>query len=422
MSRLVMSLAAGLFLVPPLGLVFQLVGLPFRPLSYLPVALLLAWGLGRLAGYRRYARACVTDITPLGYRAQILLSVCCLAVLMLLLLGLGDLSAPPTAHDATNHAFLVYRISQVGSIDIEAIWQGVVGRPNRLYYAGWHGAAALVATTGGVAPYVSGWYLPLVLMSLLPAALSLLWRAVRVPKPILLLGALFVITSNYVPASLIGWGGYGQLIGLFLVPAGVLGLLGALHTRRWFAGMTLGLILFAVLQVHASEIVVVPLLGALAWWLRGGGRPQLATVLVTLGVFVLLAGPVAWKLAASYLQHNQVVYHPETVSLALACTQFMDVGGRGSWVRELVVLGLIVGLWVRPLRPLVFLSLAWGILFVTLSVLRDPISNILATPFYRHAPRILYLQLYVIPPLMAAPFVVVFRLLSRRGWRKLAWE
>jgi len=421
LSRLVLSLAAGLFLVPPLGFVFHLVGLPFRPLVYLPVALLLAWGLGRSVGYRQYAGSCVTNITPLGYRAQILLSVFCLAILVLLLFGLGELSAPPTAHDATNHAFLVDRISSEQSLDIEDIWQSVTGRPNRLYYTGWHGAAALTASTGGVASYISSWYLPLLFMSLLPAALSLLWRAVRVPKPLMLLGALFVITSNYVPASLVGWGGYGQLLGMFLVPAGVLGLLGALHARQWQGGVALGLILFAMLQIHASEIVVVPLLGGLAWWAHGGGRPRLATVLIALGVLGLLAGPVAWKLAVNYLEHNQAVYHPETVSLALACEQFMDVGGRGSWVRQLVVVGLLVGGWVRRLRPLVILSVAWAVLFVALSVFRDPVSNLLATAFYRHAPRILYLQLYVIPPLMAAPFVVAFRLLSRRGWRRLAW-
>jgi hypothetical protein len=354
--------------------------------------------------------ALMAGLPRLGGRDQVVLVLNCIVVFVLLLLGFGSLSAPPHVHDASNHAALVSQILTNGSMAADKIWTGLAGRPARLYFPGWHAGAALIAQTGGVAAYVSCWFFPFFFMSLLPASLVLLWRSFRVPLAGLLLGSLLVATNKHLPGSIWSWGGFGQIVGIYLVPPVTVLILGAWRVRSVYGGVFVGFVIFSLMQIHAAEIMVVLVLAGIAGRLQGLGWVGVRLPLAVIATWVTAAGSQAWTIGQSYSVLKSSQHLGESVSLATAVEDFIGVGGRAGGLKPLVILGLLLGFVDRRFRPLAWISLICGLLYLTIAVYQDPVSRVISIPFHQQAARILYLQIYVMPPLMALPAIWLYRM------------
>jgi len=359
----------------------------------------------------------------LGGRSQVVLVAICLLSAGMLWVGFKNTPAPPHIHDAANHAFFVERIASQGVMDHDEIWEGLPVRPVVPYFVGWHAAAAQIAQLGGVAPYVSSWFTPLFCLVWLPLSLTLLWRALGIPVPGAVLGALLVVANQYVPASILGWGGFGQIVGMYLVSFLVLLMRGIRLTNSLHHGALFGLLLFGLMQIHAGEIVVVLLFG----WLTDRTRPvnQAApgfpgrAFLGAVGCFLAAAVPPAWNLAMTYARHGTEGGDAQLLSLRESVARLIRTGGSAGGLIPLCVTGVSFSLLSRKYRTVAVVSILSGVFYLLLASVRDPVTSLLSVPFYRQAARISYLQMFVLPPLMAFPLLKVFRVLDV-WWKRSA--
>ena len=421
LSCALLSLGAGLLIVAPVGCAYAVLRVPLTPATYLPPVLLLSL----LAGSRRALRDALAawgqGLPRLGRVAQAALLLAAVASGVLLGQGFRDLPAPPAMHDAGNHAFITARIASLATLDPEAIFSPDIGRPDVLYLTGWHAAAALVARLGGIAPYVSTWYLPLLVMVLVPASLTLLWRAVRVPVGVAVVAGLMVVVNPRGAAGLLGKGGFGQIIGMFLVPVVLLGLraLFAAPSRR--QGVMAGAALGAIFTVHASQGVSVLFLVPLIWLARRDGpnsedrgwqRRRLVAGLIACGVCALVAATSSGGIVGAYAR--KIIAMPAPLIGPLeALRQYLGSGGIYAISGALAALGLMLGARGEPYRRLVVASLLLGLFFAGLACWRNPVIDWLSIPFYREYPRVQFLQNFILPPLMTLPLALLWRVGSR---------
>jgi hypothetical protein len=420
LSRVVLSLSAGALLAPALVTLLGPLGIQVVPVFYLPSALLVGRGASRLQALRRAARALIAGLPPLGASAQVALLACSTLIFLLVHEGFRDFVAPPHVHDASNHAFMVLRIFEAGSADPRTVFGDQVGMPQVLYLMGWHMVAALTARLGGIAPYVCAWFFPLFALCLTPIALTLLWRAWGVPTLAVLLGALFVALNEFVPAGILGWGGFGQIIGMFLLPCVVLAVRAMLRTRRLATAVVLGVALAGLQQVHSVQLLLALVLGLLIGFRKPaaddlpGPRPSLWRVaLLAAGVFAMISVPAAWKLGAAYSQMIKEAPSPELMSMRRGLQWVVRTGGIAVPLQVLTVIGLVASLFDRRFRGLALTSLVICGFAYVLACFRDPVTSFLSLPFYREPIRILFLQMFVLSPLMAFPFVRCHELLGR---------
>jgi len=425
-GRAVASLGAGLLLVPLLGPLLEWAGLPLTPAVYLPAALVVAGGSGLFRAHRTAVAAWSGGLEPLGRSAQAAVLAAALLTAVLVLWGHRDFVAPPHVHDAGNHAWLVARVAATGSLRAGAMFDPQTGVPAVGYLPGWHGAAALVARLSGVAPYVSAWFLPLLLLAATPVALSLLWRAWGVPVVAAPVAAFAVAVNQFVPGGVLGWGGFGQLAGFCLVPIVTLALRAALAVPSAWSGLGAGLLLAALLRVHASEALVVLGAAALAWpalpaALRRAGhgrRPRAG--LFAAAALAIAAGPDVWRLAHDYAGRIPDGPRPPLAGVGPSLERWLAAGGHPFGLKALTALGLLLSWRAAPWRRLGAAALGCAALFIALASVGDPVSWWLATPFYAEAPRVLYLQLYLLPPLLALPLLHLRGALAARGGARFA--
>lgn len=420
-SRQALSLSAGLLLIALVSALYPLAGLPLRPLFTVLPILLLAWGLSRWAGHRRAVAAWSDGLSALTSAQQGALVLCSVFVMACLLVGFADFCAPPHVHDASNHAFMVLRIAQTGSSDPRVVFTPEIGRPDVLYLMGWQTTAALTSQVSGVAPYISCWYFPLLALALLPVTLTVLWRALGLPVLAVLFGALIVATNDSMPSSILGWGGFGQIIGMFLVPNVMLALRAALRDRGVYGGALAGAWMASLLQIHTSQVFVAMLLAVVS--LLGQERQCKMTwsalgraSLAILVAFVAVAAPMGLKLAYGYAHKIAALSLPELMTPRAALRWLYTSGGEASARHWLVMLGGLSAV-DRRFRRTAMLAWALAALFFAFVVVGDPLSTFLATPFYREWPRLRYLLIFAVPPLMAFPIQRLVELQVRRGWR-----
>ena len=423
-ARLVCSVSMGLLGTSLIGRVCYLAGLSMHPWTVTPVLALLGLGLGRWSTWRRQWQDVFGSLRPSSSGETLALVGLAGSWLILLVVVFGDFVVPPSVIDAANHAYLVRRIAETASLDPELVLAAPLGSLRVGYLVGWHLPAALVARTGGVAPYVATWLTTLAMLAMLPLALSLLWRALKVPAPLGVLGGIWLLTDAFTPSGILGWGGFGQLIGMALVPVLSLLVASGLRERFLLPAVVAGAALGAMVHVHASEVVVALGLGLLLS--RYGGDPATTPtsrrpVWLVAGVGVLslmlAAGPEVWSLAMTY--RTAVV--PEIVNeqrqLSDAVRRLLDSVGGPDQRHAAVLLGLGLGLANRRLRPLAVVAVLLGVFYLTLAVIGDPVSRALASPFYSQPPRILYLQAYVLPPLLSLPLLALRSSRITGRWR-----
>ncbi len=416
LSRCMVSLSSGLVLPFLYSALFGRFGLPFRPEYYLGAILMLI-GLSSLwPGWRNTLARDSEKLRALTRLESLSALGAMLVSLTLLLLGFGRLPAPPHIHDASNHAWLTLRIVQTSSLNLSLVNADLAGTVKVGYLPGLHAAAALIARVSGVAPYISVWMLALLLCAMIPGAFSLLWRAWRVPALTLGLALLLSVANPLGPGGILGWGGFGQIAGFFLVPFGVLALRSGWRSSSLSAGLAAGFVLGALIFVHASEVVVV--LGATLLSLERRTRPSWRSGLALLAALVFVCGPEVWQVYRGYpsLVASELPHRKELLD---SLTRLWRSGGRGVVLQLLLPLGWIFGFRKTWARRLVVTSAILGIFYLFLQSYADPLTRLLATPFYRQAPRVLYLQFYLLPPLLALPLVRILEALpSRRAGEK----
>ena len=178
--------------------------------------------------------------------------------------------------------------------------------------------------------------------------------------------------------------------------------------------------MFALMQIHASEIVVVLALAGVAGRLQALGWAGVRLLLAAIVAWALAAGPQAWTIGQTYSVLKLTQHLGEPVSLATAVDRFVGVGGRAGGLKPLVILGLLLGFVDRRFRPLACISLVCGLFFLTLACFQDPLSKVISIPFHQITWRILYLQIFVMPPLMALPAIWLYWAGTRLGSARVA--
>ncbi len=421
LERFVFSVSMGWLGTTVVARFLSLAGIPVLPWTVTPALALLGIGLGRRPAWRAvWARACDgwATVSPRVNLALVAVSICSMVVLIV---TRHDVVVPLGSDDAANHSYLVRHIADTASLDPGMILATPFGSLAKGYLVGWHTGAALVSVTAGVAPYVTTWLLVLATLAFLPLALSLLWRAFGVSGPLVVLGACWLLTNAFMPAGILGWGGYGQIVGMSLVPLASIMVAAVIRDRSPMVAATAGAVLGALVHVHASEVVVAVGLGALVAFRRDTARRSVwPAAAVALASAAVVMGLEPWILARSY---NAVVPFSsisERESLANGMTRLLGAAGGPDPRYAAVLLGIGCGLADRRLRRLAVVSLVLGGTYLCMVVLGDPVTAMLSRPFYSQAPRMLYLQAYILPPLLGLPITLLWSLRARTPWRRAA--
>ncbi len=417
-------LAAGFVWVVVLGLVMRDVGRGLPILGYVVASPLLACAAGVLAG-RNDAVSAPDD----GARSRPtawwwLVGASSLLLFVTVCAGFRDFCAPPHVHDASNHAFLVARAARTGSLDPALIYAHV--HPVHRYLPGWHLTAAVTGTVAGVAPYISAWFTAITVVALVPWSLAMLWWRWGAGAALSLAGVAWVVTNGDVPAGLpFSWGGFGQQVGFFLAPMGAVLAADALRSLRWPVALATGVFLAAMVNIHFSEVMVVVVLGALTWGMTrhhhgfdavGSTRMRLLAASAFLVGLALAFDPAILRTASGAVSAaRQVAARDQVATWGRALRVFLLQIGPPDVRFVWLIGGLAWLLAQRRWRPVGVTCLLLGAWLVALQVWHDPVSRILAMPFYGQAARVAYLQIFVMPLAAGAATVALLRALRRRG-------
>lgn len=399
LARGVYAVAAGLLLVPLLGLLLGPAGGALRAVVYVPVACALGLGLGRWARWRAIWGRLVPDrpASPPLVGLTLLGAVGLFG--WIVLRGWGQLTAP--LGDGANHAFLVWRIDAIGTFLPDQVFAPPYGSPGFVYFAGWHAAAAMIAQIGGLAPWIAAWLLPVGLLLLLPLACWLLWQDCGLDAGTAALASLLLAGFHYFPAGLFPWSGLGIIVSWFTVPFLVAGLLAVQRVRTVAAGVTVGLLAVSLLFVHASALVLVAVFGLTALAVDRadqGPRPPRGRRAWAACLGVVLAG-AGITLAAAGASYG--LSEARTVGLGAFVSQLRaDLReAPHSWflVRACLVPGLVLGLRSRRLRPFSAFGLVLVVLYVWLLTSRDPVILRITRLFYQEPARLRYVLCFWLP-------------------------
>jgi len=400
-DRVVVSFATGLIALPLFGLaVSSLIG-ALNPWLYIGISGGMALVIGRFASYRTSVRQLlpVGSTRPNWQRWLVLAS--CVVMAIVVLTGIGRLVVPPG--DASNHAFLVWRVAESGSMAQSNVFGPPHGGPDFAYFVGWQASAALLSELSRVAPYICSWYLPLLCLFLLPAAFDLLWRSCGWPAAAAALGALFLAGNQHFPVGVLGWSGFGNLVGWIVLPLVVLMWRAAgIGGSAWMGGAA-GLSSAAMIHIHAMEMIPGLALAAVAIVVarrvmahdpNASTRVHFSALAVGAGILL-----VAMLLAVRQVGSSYPVSEPSaTRSLLQAIGRGLDVLLRsaGSWIplRVFLLMGLILGLLDRRSRLFTATSLAFFALYVWMTSSLEPLGRWWGQFFYQEPSRVHGLQVF----------------------------
>ena len=420
-ARLYLATCAGLLLTALLGPAFAALQVPYTPESVTASGIVIALALGRSRRWRDTAAGLADGIEPFDARG--VLAVISLSAVMaaIVLVAFRDYAAPNHLDDASNHAFMASRVLAIHSLAAGRVFAPPFGAPAIPYLPGWHGCAALIADLGRVPAWVSAWGLAVFACVMTPAALTLFWRAAALPLPVVLLGGAFAAANFYMPTNIFSWGGFGAIIGLSLAPWVALALRGLVLRPSATGGLLAGLALVAILHIHTSELFTAPLLLAAILPRVSGShnhaRNVARSVALAVAVFALVGLLPLLEPLRVYRGWTASETLPTPPGLRAASIDFLTfAGGNVPILRWFVVPGLMAGLIWRRSRRLALLSLAFLLLYFGVRQFQDPLSLALSRPYYRQFPRVIYPQMYLLPPLMAVAVLATMRAASRL-WR-----
>lgn len=406
------------------------VGLRIDPFLFLLTALPITWGIGRLrplqsAVDRSIALQPATGVSAWpGWGQDLTMSIGSIALAWILADGFRQLCAPPHLHDASNHAFMVSRIVQVHTMRQDAVFGAPYCGYGVPYFLGWHAVIAMVAELSGVAPYIATWFWAIACCVLIPAALCLLWIEAGVPTFAAALAACFVAANHYVPAGLFSWGGFGAAAGMFLLPTLAVLLRGAVRNGSLVLGAAAGVCGGAMVFVHFSEVVTAVLIVAVFTTTSGGQRAPARRLFLVIAVaalaFLGIGGRALLEGLQPYLQPNVQVKAAgaEPLGLVLAQTLMYSSSVKTS-IQVLALAGVGWGLWERRTRRVALMALGVAAACISLRTIHDPVSAFFAQAYYGQPARVLYLQMYLMPVLLAWPMARI-RMWTQAGWQRWA--
>lgn len=400
LTRIVASVAAGLLLLAGGASLTAAFGWPWDAGAMAALTAAAGLLLGRVSWFVETVRRLGSDPEP-EPRTWIGVAVLCGGLAVLLAIGFAGLPAPPHLFDTSNHAFLLARVLGTGSTAPTELFGPPYGAPDLPYLVGWHAAVAGVAEVARAEPFQVMWLTVLFLVALLPASLAWLWREWGLRGPGLLVAVACVMVGHYTPLGILGWGGFGLLVATFLVPPLVVPLTRWLAVPTPLGGLLLGGALGTLFHVHASEVPVVAGLALVGW---GQARFRIPWRELVLATPALMLGVLALGHAFFLRVLPAYVGSPEVAGDALRpvgkmLEEVVHAAGRWELLRGLWPLALVVG-WRRRSRSVAFAAAVLAAVVVALGAGGDPVSRWLTTPFYREVPRVLYLFLFLIGPLV----------------------
>jgi hypothetical protein len=405
-TRFYAAMASGLILQSLLGSLLSFARIPLSGWLLSAAAVALASFLDRRPWWRRALDAIGGKIRPAHPGEALSVAVSAIALLAFIVHAFAGFSAPPHLHDASNHSFMALRILQTRSLDPSRLFVATSGQLPLPYLLGWHVTAATSCDLSGLAPYVACWYLSVIGAALLPLGLNLFWRAAGIGPAVAVVAAAVAVSNFWVPTGLYSWGGLGMILGLAVMPWFVIVARGAIRRPSLATGAAAAGAAIALLHIHSSEVFTAVLLLIVVWprheeqrpvrsdWLRAA----LAAGLVILAFGLLPALPLlrAYTGAIAAMAPGPRPPWPEVWRDYLH-----GVAGIVPLLRWLAPLGLL-GIFIPALRRLAAAALAVSAVYFALRWLRDPLSAWLTQPYYRQWARLLYVMVFLFPPLVVA--------------------
>jgi hypothetical protein len=283
----------------------------------------------------------------------------------------------------------------------------------------------LLARLAGLKPHVGAWYLAAFCAALLPLMQTLLWRSFGLRGNVIALAAGFVVANYYVPNNIFSWGGFGQIIGLSLLPWVLVMVRSLVMRPGWPAGVAVGLALVALTHVHTAEVFLVPFFMFAAWPARGDRAPVGAFLRaggVALGTLVV-AGLL--PLLPSFLEYSKITAHRHLATSPgwqRAWFEFRTFsGGNVPKLGQLVLPGLLIGLVLRTTRRIAILAIVFAYVFFGLRQIHDPLSLTIGQIFYQQSSRAAYAEIFLVAPLLAAGVFAIIDLIGK-AWDRLSWR
>ena len=418
------AISHGLALIIVVGHVLSMANLRLNAWTFLAFVG-LAVSIRLFRAWKHAASPRISSPLPRALGSDALPAITSIVLFAVLVFSLRDLVVPPTPHDAANHAFLVQRILETRSVALDEIFGPPWGAPTTLYFLGWHIPAALISDLTGLPGYVSTWMLPLVALAALPLALAWAWRRLGLPATTTAVAAVLVLVGRYQPVGVLYWGGFGLLLGLFLAPWAAWTLVRAWRRPTTPNTLVAAIAISAQGLIHSSEGIAVFILAA-AFGLacadpalfsaHSSLRRRTTQAILFLVILGTLFGTQAWQIARSYHELRMVPPAAKSLDARAAITTLLQPAGPFIEAQAALLAGFALAL-LRGSRSLRLLAIASLLLFLwAWGLLRHGDQAWIATlsdPFYREPTRILALQLFFVPILMATTLETLARL-SRR--------
>lgn len=395
------------------------------------------WGLGASVlvaasvalAVRPAARVPLTSGLPRPVAASAAAgSVVCAA---LWITAIGSLTAVPAHDDGYNHAVMVARVLAVQSLaPAELQLPSPVEESTAGFYPlALHQQAAMVVQATGVDVGLALTVVTLVPVVLcLPLGMALLTRRLFPGQVLVAAGApLLVAVQPVLMYSMSWWGGLTMAVGLSVVPALLDVLLEVTHALRPAGAAFLATGLVGVVGLHTSEVPLLAVVGTtlvLAQPLEGPLQALRRTAVLAVP-FVLAAAllvPVLAQLAGVY-QHTVTVAPGRVGAVpvleALGRVLLLQVGhppaapaamGLAAWI------GLVYAAVRGGRAPRVWtgLCVVVGVLTFWLWAWPGPVINTLTSVFFSSAPRMTYLLVLLLLPLLTVGLVLPLHRWSRR--------
>ncbi len=419
-TRHVISASIGLVLLPLWAQFMSPFGLGVRPLQYLPAVLIATAAIGTTEIARRLAGAIDAEEPSAPWEGATLVAAVALGM-GAIVAGFGEFVVPPTTHDAANHAFMTLRVTETGTVLASEVFGAPHGAPSLPYAMGQHAIASMLAQVSGLAPYLSVWFLALSTVALLPICLSIAWSEWRLPAATIALAVLFAAANPYVPSRLLWWGLFGNAIGLFLVPISAL-----LLDRFWSnatveSGIAAGAACGSLMLIHGSELPTAGLIALTTILLHRRPPEWNAAGWAT---FIGTGGVCGWHFLTavlpSYLSGG--IKQGDGFIETLAMTGEHTVSVFGTWP-SLQAVGLFavgLGLYEKRMRIPTLFTLAIVLVVTTLALWRDPISELLTTPYYRQPERVRYQLIFFVPLLIGFALHWIWIQVKAETWPRMS--
>lgn len=389
------------------------------------VAMLAAWGLGRVLGPRGDGDQAWLQGSTLS-AALLGAGLCAAAVAG----GIGAPDRVPQTYDAVFHLNAVQRALETGTVS--SLRLGTLSSPERataFYPGAWHAVTALVAQTG-VAPVVAASAVSVALAAVWPLGCVALVRQAFGPRlPALVPGGLLAGAFGAAPFLLLSYGTvWPNALGTVLLPpvlaslAAGLGLATQPAVTRSRAAVVAAAAVPALVLAHPNVVVTtavyaVPLTAAALAWGPWPAQPRTRRLLWS--GWVLGCVGLLWVVTESSLfAATRRTNWRAAESLAQAAGEAALVAPRGLRVAAvaavLVFAGAVVAARIARLRWLLGCHVAAIALFMLAAGSDSALAQALTGPWYNDAFRLGALLPVTAVPLTALGVAELARWAARR--------